>query len=218
MSKNEQVTVKATQRDKRGKNDARKMRREGYVPISIYGGEGEAVAAKASLADLAAIIRSATGANTIFTIDVEGVGESEVMFHDRQIHPLKGRLMHADFKRIVRGQKLEVTVPISLEGEPEGVKNEDGILNQTLQEVVVRCLPRHVPDHIHQDVSGMHVNDVLHAGDLTLSEGVELVTEPDAVVATIGYVSEAELEEALTPQLDREEPVVTEQDNVEKSE
>ena len=94
------------------------------VPITVYGGGGETVAAVAPLSELAAILRSEAGRNTIFTIDVDGLGESEVMFHDRQIDPIKGRLIHADLTRLVKGQKIEVTVPLHLIGEPFGVKRK----------------------------------------------------------------------------------------------
>ena len=85
MAEKKEITLRATLREGRGKNDARRARRDGKVPVTIYGGEGETVAALASLGELAAILRSDSGRNTIFTLDVEGVGASEVMFADRQI-------------------------------------------------------------------------------------------------------------------------------------
>src|SRR5688572_31228267 len=96
------------------------------VPITVYGGGGETIAAVAPARDLAAILRSESARNTIFTIEVDGLGESEVMFHDRQIDPVKGRLIHADLTRLVKGQKIEVTVPLHLVGEPVGVKEKQG--------------------------------------------------------------------------------------------
>src|SRR5829696_763645 len=102
MAEKKEYKVQAKQREGRGKNDARRTRREGMVPITVYGGGVETVAAVAPLRDLAAILRSEAGRNTIFTIEVEGVGESEVMFHDRQIDPVRGRLIHADLTQIGR--------------------------------------------------------------------------------------------------------------------
>src|SRR4051812_12016361 len=138
MAERKEITVRAAKRDGRGKNDARRARRDGLVPITVYGGEGEPVAANASARELAAIIRSDTGYNSIFTIDVEGVGPSEVMFHDRQIDPVRGRLVHADLKRLVKGQKIEVTVHILLDGEPAGVRDEQGVLEQVLRDIQIR--------------------------------------------------------------------------------
>src|ERR687884_1746367 len=126
MAERKEITVRAVRRERRGKNDAGRLRRQGLVPLTIYGGAGEPVAAAAPLAELAAILRSDTGHNTIFTLDVEGVGASEVLFHDRQIDPVRGRLVHADLRRLVKGQKIEVTVPIHLQGEPIGVREQEG--------------------------------------------------------------------------------------------
>ena len=85
MAEKKDITVRAKQRDGRGKNDARRARRAGMVPVTVYGGQGGTVAALAPIRDLAAILRSDTGRNTIFNLDIEGLESSEVMFHDRQI-------------------------------------------------------------------------------------------------------------------------------------
>lgn len=199
---NEQVTVQAQVRQGRGKNDSRRMRADGRVPVTIYGGEGEAVSATAKLSDLAAVIRSHSGANTIFSIAIEGMDTADVMFHDRQIHPVKGRLVHADLKRIVRGQKLEITVPLHFEGEPVGVTMEGGTLDQTIHELQVRCLPRNIPDAITADISGLKVNDVMHVKDIKVDDNLEILTDPEAVVATIKFISDAQLEESLTSQVE----------------
>jgi len=190
MAEHEEITVKATVREGRGKNDARRTRREGMVPVTVYGGEGETVSAAAPLKDLAAILRSEAGRNTIFTLDVEGVGASEVMFHDRQIHPVHGRLVHADFQRLVKGQKIEVTVPLHLVGEPVGVREEQGVLEQIMRELEIRCEPREIPDSIDLDVSNLGVHDVLHVSDIPVGANIEILNEPDAVVATVGIVRE----------------------------
>src|ERR1041385_8547087 len=142
MAEHKEITVRATKREGRGKNDARRARREGMVPIAVYGGEGGSVAALAPIRELAAILRSESGRNTIFTLDIEGVGASEVMFHDRQVDPVRGRLMHADLTRLVKGQKIEVTVPLHLTGEPVGVREKQGVLEQIIREIEIRCEPR----------------------------------------------------------------------------
>ena len=91
MAEQKEITVRAQSRTGRGKNDARRARAAGMVPVTVYGGEGGTVSALAQLRDLAAILRSESGRNTIFTLDIEGIGTSEVMFHERQIDPV-GRL------------------------------------------------------------------------------------------------------------------------------
>jgi large subunit ribosomal protein L25 len=197
------ITVKAKAREGRGKNDARRARAAGMVPITVYGGEGRTVAALAQLRDLAAILRSESGRNTIFTLDIEGVGTSEVMFHERQIDPVRGRLIHADLTRLVKGQKIEVTVPLHLVGEPVGVREEQGVLEQIIREVEIRCEPREIPDVINVDVSNLGVHDALHISDIQVPESIEILNPPDVVIATVGIVKE---EPVAAPALDAEAP------------
>jgi large subunit ribosomal protein L25 len=194
MAERKEITVRAVRREGRGKNDAGRLRREGLVPLTIYGGEGGAVAAAAPLAELAAILRSEQGANTIFTLDVEGVGASEVLFHDRQIDPVRGRLVHADLRRLVKGQKLEITVPIHLMGEPIGVTDGGGVLEQVIRELDIRVSPRDIPEHgVELDVTHLGVHDVLHVSDIPANEAIEILTAPDQVIATVAFVREEEL-------------------------
>jgi large subunit ribosomal protein L25 len=190
MAERKEIIIRATTRDGRGKNDARRARRNGQVPVTIYGGTGAAVAALAPLSELAAILRSDTGRNTIFTVDIEGGESTEVMFADRQIDPVRMRLVHADFKRLVKGEKIEATVPLRLIGEPIGVREEAGVLEQLVREVEIRCQPRDIPEHIDVDVSNLAVHQVLHVSDIPVAEGVEILEEPDTAIATVGVVKE----------------------------
>lgn len=196
MAERKDIVVRAVRREGRGKNDSRRARRNGQVPVTMYGGAGEPVAALAELRDLAAILRSDTGRNTIFTLDIDGVEASEVMFADRQIHPVKMRLVHADFKRLVKGEKIEATVPLRLVGEPIGVREQSGMLEQIVREVEIRCEPRDIPEHIDVDVTNLEVHQVLHVSDIPVAEGIEILEAPDTVIATVGMVKE---EEAPTP-------------------
>ena len=194
MAERKEITVRAELRQGRGKNDSRRLSARGFVPVTLYGGEGGAVSAAAPLRELAAILRSDTGHNTIFTLDVDGVGASEVLFLDRQIDPVRGRLVHADLRRLVKGQKVEVTVPLHLVGEPVGVREGGGVLEQIVRQLEIRCEPRAIPDAIDADVSNLGVHDVLHVSDIPVSEGVEILSAPETVIATVGVVREEPVE------------------------
>src|SRR5258705_4455245 len=202
MADQKNITVRTTKREGRGKNDARRARREGMVPVSVYGGEGGSVAALAPLRELAAILRSESGRNTIFTLDIEGLGASEVMFNDRQVDPIRGRLIHADLTRLVKGQKIEVTVPLHLIGEPIGVREEQGVLEQIIREIEIRCEPREIPDAFNIDVSNLGVHDVVHVSDIPADERIEILTPLDSVIATVGIVKE----EVVAPVVEAEGP------------
>jgi large subunit ribosomal protein L25 len=199
----DKITVKAQKRDTRGKNENRRLRSQGMIPVVIYGGGAESVAATASLAELAAILRTDSGHNTVFSLDIDGVGASDVIFQDRQIDAVKGRLIHADFRRLVKGEKMEMTVPIHLDGEPD-LSEEGAVLTQALREIKVLCEPANTPDAIHVDVSGLTSEHAIHVSDLKVGPGIEIHEAPETVVAAITVVKEAELE----PQLETAEPEV----------
>lgn len=200
----EKVVVKAETREGRGKNVNRRLRGEGKVPVIVYGGGGESVAASASLGELAAILRSDSGVNTVFSLDIDGTGVSDVIFQDRQIDGVRGRLIHADLRRIAKGEKIEMTVPIHLTGEAEGLKEEGAVLSQPLREIKVLCEPANTPDSIDLDISELAVGHSLHVSDLKVGRGIEIHEAPETVVASIVIVKEAELE----PQLETAEPEV----------
>jgi large subunit ribosomal protein L25 len=200
----EKVIVKAEKREQRGKNDARRLREVGKIPVSIYGGGGETVAAIVELKELAAILRSDTGHNTIFTIDMIGEGSNDVIFHDRQIHPIKGRLIHADLRRLAKGEKIEVTVPIHIIGEAAGLTEDGAVLNQQMREIKVLCEPSKIPEFMEADVTNLAVGESIHISDLKFGEGVEVHELPEAVIASVVVVKEEELE----PQLEAAEPEI----------
>ncbi len=207
MAERQEITVRAELRAGRGTNDSRRLRARGLVPLTIYGGEGEPIAAAAPLAELAAILRSGAGHNAIFTLDVDGVGASEVMFLDRQIDPVRSRLIHADLRRLVRGQEIEVSVRLELEGEPAGVREGEGVLEQLLREVEIRCRPSIIPDFITVDVSNLGAHEVLHVSDVRVDEGITILTDPETAVATVAVVREEPVEE-IAPAEEVTEPEV----------
>lgn len=194
---NENRIVTATVREGRGKNDSRRVRAAGNIPFTIYGGGGESIAATAKLADLAAVIRSKSGLNSVFNVDINGE-QIEVMFHDRQIDPVKGKLIHADLVRVVRGQKIEVTVSLELVGNPLGISEDGGLLEQIMHEIQVRCRPSQIPESIQADVSNLRINEILHVSDIKAEEGIEFVDDGTGVVASIKF-AKTEEEEGISP-------------------
>jgi len=193
----DKVIIKAEKREERGKNDSRRLRQSGKVPVVVYGGGGESVAAVIELKDLAAILRSDSGQNTIFSLDMTGEGAGDVIFHDRQIDPLRGRLVHADLRRLAKGEKIEVTVPIHIVGEAVGLDEEGAVLNQQMREIKVLCEPSKIPEFIEADVTNLAVGDSIHISDLKFGEGIEVHELPETVVASVVIVKEEELEPQL---------------------
>ena len=193
----EKIVVKAEKKESGNKNSNRRLRAAGKVPVVVYGGGTDSVAAVAELKDLAAIIRTDSGVNTVFSIDIDGQDNYDVIFQDRQIDPIRGRLIHADLRRFARGEKIEMTVPIHLIGEPKGLQEEGAVLSQAMHTIKVLCEPAKTPDSIDLDVSELEAGHALHVSDLKVGAGIEIQEDPETVVASIVMVQEADLEPQL---------------------
>ncbi|MBA3353446.1 MAG: 50S ribosomal protein L25 [Blastocatellia bacterium] len=190
----EKIVIKAEKRETGSKNVNRRLRAAGKVPVVVYGGGTESLSAVAELKDLAAILRTDTGVNTVFSLDIPGEGVNDVIFQDRQIDVIRGRLIHADLRRFARGEKIEMTVPIHLIGEPDALKEEGAVMTQALREIKVLCEPANTPDSIDVDVTGLTSEHAVHVSDLKVGEGIEIHEAPETVVASIVIVQEVEVE------------------------
>jgi len=210
----EKIVVKAEKKESGNKNSNRRLRAAGKVPVVVYGGGTESVAAVADIKDLAAILRTDSGVNTVFSIDIDGQDNYDVIFQDRQIDPIKGRLIHADLRRFARGEKIEMTVPVHLVGEAKGLEEEGAVLSQALHSIKVLCEPAKTPEAIEADVTSIEAGHSLHVSDLKVPAGVEIHEDPQAVVASIVVVKEEELEpqieEGAEPEVAGEEPAAEE--------
>jgi large subunit ribosomal protein L25 len=157
-----------------GKGVARKLRAVGRIPAVLYGHGNASVSLSIQAKDLDTLLKTShAGLNTL--IDLEGdsaVAGKVVLIKELQRHSVAGTLSHADFFEIDATAKIHVSVPIKLEGTPEGVKL-GGVLEHMMREIDLLCLPNAIPDSLEVDVSGMNQNESLHVSDLTLPEGVE---------------------------------------------
>ena len=180
----------------RGKNEARRLRVSGRVPAVIYGAKKKTLAVSVDPKQINRILTSVSGHNTIFDLQVDGE-KSKVMIVDWQYEPLKGKLLHIDLKRIAMDEKIRVMVPIHLVGEPAGVKQQGGILDQVVREVEIECLPGDIPSHIDADVSELVFGTVLRVKDLPHGGKLKFLTDEDQAVAHITSVKE---EVAPTPE------------------
>jgi len=182
----ETFTVEGTVRDERGKNAARRTRLTGQVPAVLYGGKKDSIALSVNAKQLARILRSESGHNTIFTVRVADGKEERAMLKDWQVDPVSGNLLHADLLRIAMDVRMRVRIPVHTFGEPQGVKVQGGIFETVTREVEVECLPTDIPEEIRVDVTEMLIGKQLRAGDLPLDPNkVKLLTDPQRVIAHV---------------------------------
>src|SRR6267154_2924685 len=181
----EQIIVEAAPRETRGKNAARRVRLTGQVPAVIYGGKGESQALEVNAKQLSAILRSASGHNTIFKIKVKDTEETAIV-KDWLVDPVKGHLLHVDLLRIAMDVRMRVKIPVHTFGEAQGVKLQGGVFEMVTREVEIECLPSDIPPECRLDVTEFMIGTQLRAGDLVLdSEKMKLVTDPQRIIAHV---------------------------------
>jgi large subunit ribosomal protein L25 len=180
-----EITVAAEVRASRGKNEARRTRRDGRIPAVVYGAFQDPVSVSVNPREILKIVRSATGFNTIFNLAVAGGETTPVMVVDQQVDPLKGTLLHADLKRIDLSRRIRVTVPVHVVGEPQGVKVQGGLLEIITRAVEIECLPDEIPDSFTIDVGELMIGQSKRSSDVALSGSVKLLSSPETVIAHI---------------------------------
>jgi large subunit ribosomal protein L25 len=181
----EQIIVEATPRETRGKNAARRVRLTGQVPAVIYGGKGGSQALEVNAKQVAAILRSASGHNTIFKVKIKN-DEQTAIVKDWLVDPVRGHLLHVDLLRIAMDVRMRVKVPVHTFGEAQGVKLQGGIFEMVTREVEIECLPSEIPTEFRLDISELMIGMQLRASDIKVDpEKIKLLTDPQRVLAHV---------------------------------
>lgn len=206
----EQRVLEVVLRTDRGKEGARRIRREGKIPAVLYGRKTPTFHMAVKPEELKKILTSGAKENTLIGLKVNGpgnekVGNPVVMLKDLQIHPLSQSYLHADFYAVAMDEKIEVDIPIRLVGKAEGVKT-GGIQQQAMREIRVRCLPSEIPEFLEVDVSALQIGDSIHVRDLTPPEKFDIVTDKNITLASVvPPISEAKYEELVaSPEAEKE--------------
>jgi large subunit ribosomal protein L25 len=176
--------LRASRRTQSGKGVARKIRAKGLIPAVFYGG-GENISLALLPQELLKILSA--GENTIFQLELEGevAEDRKAIVRDLQRDPLKDTPLHADLYRISMDVELTVSVPIVLQGMSREVSDVGGVINQLLHELEIQCLPSLIPHEIMIDVAHLGVGEVLHVRDVPVPQGIQVLVDPDEVVASV---------------------------------
>jgi large subunit ribosomal protein L25 len=185
-----EISISAKARNERGKNAARRIRREGLIPAVVYGGKGDTMAVAVDPKSLQKVLRSEAGRNTILKLDIGGKGATNAILKSWQVDPIREHFLHADFYRIAMDVAIRVTVPIATKGEARGVKVDAGVLELVIREIEVECLPGDIPERIEVDVADLGINDALRVSDIAVIEKVKVLTPADQVVVHVVSIKE----------------------------
>ncbi|BBT18773.1 50S ribosomal protein L25/general stress protein Ctc [Metapseudomonas otitidis] len=172
-----EFALNASVRSDLGKGASRRLRRnEAQVPAVVYGGDKAPQSIGLLAKELAKLLENEAAFSHVIALNVAGATET-VLIKALQRHPSKGFVVHADFQRVVAGQKLTAHVPLHFlnEATAVGVKTGGGEISHTISEVEVSCLPKDLPEFIEVDLAKVEVGQTVHLSDLKLPKGVELV-------------------------------------------
>lgn len=193
-----EIKVEAEPREAGSSNAARRLRAEHKLPAVLYGGDADSIPISVDPKDIIDILRSDSGQNTLFEVTVGDGSPETVMIFDIQVDPVTHHLQHADLVRIAMDRTIQVEVPVELVGTPAGVKEEGGVLDHSLREVLVECLPGDIPDELTVDVSHLTIGDSVSIEDLEVPVSVKVMADPNRNVASVvAPISEEELEAAV---------------------
>ena len=208
----QQVRLEVEKRSTFGKGNARALRRGGSIPAVLYGRREDVVPLRIDEHVFRTFLRK-NSENVLIDLDIKGHGTETVMIREIQQHPVsKQTLLHADFVRVSLDEPVTAAVPIVLNGTPIGVRESEGVLEFPLRELSVHCLPALLPDEIQVDVNELDVNEIIHVGDLTVAEGIQVLDDSQTMVTAVSpprveeevAAEEIEGEEMLEPE--QEEP------------
>lgn len=200
------VTLAVSIRTETGKGASRQSRIAGNIPAVVYGPDIKPYQIEVSEKALRAAVKEAHSTSAIFNLDVNGK-KKRVIIRDMQRDPVTSTVTHIDFHAISENKALHLTVPISITGTAKGVKTEGGILQTTLRDLEISCLPKDIPDEIVVDVSELGIGESIHVKDLEVPN-VKILTEERRTVVVVAaptivkepVVEEEELAEGELPE------------------
>jgi large subunit ribosomal protein L25 len=207
----ERIKLEVKERESRGSADARRLRRDGYIPGVLYGSGKEPHAICVPERELRRVLTGQGGLHAILDVVLEGQKTTHAsILKDYQQDPIRGHISHIDLQEVRLDQPIQASVTVQLVGEPVGAK-EGGVLSQVQREINVEALPMEIPDHIDLDVSGMAIGDTLRLADLAPMEGVTYLDNPEeTVLASVGLPTRVEEPEEVEEEGEEAEGEVAE--------
>jgi large subunit ribosomal protein L25 len=206
------------------KNSSRRLRKSGYIPAVVYGLKSEPLNIKIEAKKFKDLVKGKGISGHIFDLnvkDIEKVKKISALIKDFQKEPISREYSHLDFIRIKMEQEVTITVPILLLNEEKaiGVKEEGGVVQHTLREVEISCLPKDIPEHIIVDVNNLKIGDLIRVSDLEVGGKIKILSNPEEIIVSVSYATEFKEEvEEVVEETAKEEPEVIKKERTEKEE
>jgi large subunit ribosomal protein L25 len=179
------VKLKMRRRAEKGKQGSKRVRARGDVPAVLYGEQQENVPVCIEANDLRTALSTPAGRNVIIQLALEGEDEAtRAVIREIDRDAITRDILHVDLQRISENKPVVMHVPVTLTGESVAVKEGRGILDHTMRQLEVRCLPRDIPEHIEVDISELEVRHAIHVSDISV-ENIEILDHPERPVVEV---------------------------------
>ncbi len=189
----EEIVLTIKPRNVIGKQ-VRALRRAGWIPLSVYGAHTTAHSMQAEERPLRAVLNKA-GHNRLIRLDAGDAKPRLVVAREIQREPISGNLWHVDFQEVSLTEKMQIEVPIMIQGTPPIVKSGNGLLLRGLEKITVRVLAADLIPEIQLDIAGLqNIGDSIHVVNLALGDKIEILTSPDELLAKIVPVKDEVVE------------------------
>lgn len=186
------LTIKAEIRD--GKENSVQLRENGLIPAVFYGPKQTSTSVKIKEGDFIKAYNEA-GESSVIILD-DGTEQHEALIHDVQFDAVSSRPIHADFYVIEKGKKVEVSVPLEFVGQSPAEKTLGGVLVKVAHEIEIKAMPKDLPASVEVDISSLvDFESQIHASDIKLPAGVELITEAEEVIVLVQAHKEEVIED-----------------------
>lgn len=178
------AVLEATVRHRSGKGAARTMRREGKTPAVIYGRGRDSEPLEVDTATLSRLI-SEISSSTPVEVTVADREPVRALIREVQRNPIRPEdILHVDLYEIHAGERIQLSVPLQLDGIPDGVRNFGGVLDQSMRELEIKVLPRHIPARVTVDVTALGIGQAIYVRDLDVPEA-EILADPSVPVCSV---------------------------------
>lgn len=181
------TTVKLMSRVRKdqGKGAARRLRRGNRIPGVLYGRGADPVLLDVDEHEFVKMVSDHSTSNLIVDLQMgDGPDVVKTLIREVQVDPVSGAVLHVDLNQISLTEKIDVEVPIEISGTPVGVKNSGGILQHSIRNLLLRCLPHQIPDKIRLDATHLEIGDSIKVNDLDLPD-VEILADPENTLANV---------------------------------
>lgn len=200
--------IKGEKREVFGKNASRRLRRNGMIPVILYGAKDMNIPLTLNKKDVFQILRSESGENTVFEVSFNSE-TMNAMIKDLQKNLVTDEIIHADLIQIALDKAIRVSIPVVTVGDAVGVKTEGGFVDFINREIEIECLPKDIPEQIEIDISELHLRQSFKVEEVVLPGEITMISDPETILF---HIEEPAKEEEIEVEEEEEEVIGEEEE------